>query len=371
MIKPFKLIAIAVIVMLLTSCWDAKQLDDLYLVYGIGIDTSQEKQQHFLVTIVAPTIDPEAPEPKVEIHSEGESLRNAQDNIQNKAARRITFANTKVLFIGEDVANKGIGIHIDSMLRDPEGRGTIKLLVVEGRAVNLMNVEPQTTALVSLYIFDLLKQSQETSTVPRVTLRSFNNDLKTDGIEPVIPFIKYGNKPSEFQINSVGLFNKDKMVGIVEGIDSMLLTLLRSEVQDGFITLPYPLGEVEESSILTLRVMRGKSKIETSLINNELTIIQEVRLNAHISEYTSSAPVFDDKTIKSMEQAANSQIKIICEELLKKLRNEFGVDSIGYGKYVKVNHPVFFDAEEWNEQFSRANIIIKPNVKIQMVGSRQ
>lgn len=369
--KPCKLLLLMALCIFMSSCWDAKKLDDLYLVYGIGIDISQDNPVRYLVTIAAPTVHPEAKEPKIEISSEGTSLRNAQDNIQNKASRRITYANTKVFFIGEEAAKRGIERHIDSLLRDPEGRGTIRLLVTEGRAVDLMQIDPPGTPLVSLYITDMLRQGHETSTIPFITLRRFNNALRTAGIEPVIPFFKYGNKRDEFLINNISLFNQDKMIGKLDGIESFTFMVLTGEVQDGFMTLSYPLGNMDEHPVLSLRVLSGKSQIRTEIKDSKIHIYHKISLIANISEYTSRESVFDEKTIESMEQTANLHLKSICNELLLKLQNQYKNDNIGYGRYVKANHPEFFDADNWNEQFSKATIHVNPNVRIQMVGTMQ
>ncbi|WP_026476222.1 Ger(x)C family spore germination protein [Alkaliphilus transvaalensis] len=369
--RASKLVILILICGLFTSCWDAKQLEDLYLVYGIGVDLSEENPGKYLVTVAAPTVLPEAEAPKVEISAEGASLRNAQDNIQNKAARRITFNNTHLLIVGEEVAKRGLEQHTDSLLRDPEGRGTMKLMITEGRAVDLMELNPPASALVSLYLADLLKQSQETSTIPLTTLRSFNNALKTDGIEPVMPYLKYGNRPDEFLVNTIALFNSDRMIGKIEGVDSFLLIVLRGEVNDGFMSLPYPLGDADESPILTLRVISGKNKIKTEIRDAQLHIFHEVSLIAHISEYTAPMTVLDEKIIKEMENAANLHLEGLCKQLINRLQIQYVSDNIGYGRYVKANHKDFFDAENWNKQFSNANIQVKGNVQIKMIGTKQ
>lgn len=369
--RVYKLLLLILFCLSLSSCWDAKKLDDLYLVYGIGIDISEEDPSRYLVSVVSPTVHPEAAEPKIEISSEGTSLRNAQDNIQNKAARRVTFSNTKIFIISEDSANRGVARHIDSLLRDPEGRGTIRLVVTEGRAVDLMKINPPTAPLVSLYINDLLRQGHETSTIPFTTLRSFNNALKTDGIEPVIPYVKYGNQPNEFLINNISLFKGDKMIGKLDGIESFTFMVLKGEVQDGFMSLPYPLGSSSEHPVLTLRVLRGKSKIRTAIQNSRLHIYHEVSLITSISEYTSMESVFDENIIEDMEKASNIHLETIANELILKLQEEYKSDNIGYGRHVQVNHPQVFDSENWNEQFSQAIVHVKANVKIGMVGTVQ
>ncbi|SDK09937.1 Ger(x)C family spore germination protein [Natronincola ferrireducens] len=369
--KTCKILSLILICLLLSSCWDVRQLDDLYLVYGIGVDISQENPSKYLITVAAPTIHSDAKSPKIEISGEGTSLRNAQDNIQNKASRRITYANTKVFFISEEVARQGVIRHIDSLLRDPEGKGTIRLLVVEDKVVDLMTIQPPTSPLVTLYVNDLLRESHYMSTIPLTTMRRFNNAFKTDGIEPVIPFIRYGSKPDEFLINSIALFKGNKMIGKLEEIEGFSFMVLTGEVQGGFMTLPYPSEDTNENPELALRILRGKSNIKTEIKDSQLHIHHQISLVTHLSEFTSPEPVYDKKVIEDMQKAANLHLEAICEELIVKLQNQYESDNIGYGRYVRVNHPEYFDADNWNKQFSQAIINIEADVGIQMVGTVQ
>lgn len=352
----------------LTACWDAKELDDLYLVYGIGIDISEDNPEEFFVTIVAPTIHPEGEKTKIEISSQGSSMRNAQDNIQSKAARRITFNNTKVFLVGEDAARNGLEKHIDTMLRDPEGRGSIRLAINEGRAVDLLNMKLPHIPYISLYLVESLEQSYETTTIPNTSLRDFNHELYTDGIEPIVPFIRYGNKPTELLINNIALFQQDKMIGILEKEESKTLMKLRGKIYEGFFSIAYSHEEKNIENILSLRIIRGRNKITTEIKDNKLHIYNNISLTTNISEYTGAHRVFDDNAIKEIEEIANNTLKSSCEQLLLRLQKELKNDNIGYGRYVRVNHPEYFDDKRWNEQFSNAKIHVNTNIKVKMVG---
>ena len=357
-----KLLKILVIVtsLILCSCWDARNIDDMYLVFGIGIDLSESNETQYLISTVSPITDPEAEDNKIEISSVSNSLRSAQDNIQAKANRYISLTNTVVFILGEDVAKQGIKRHIDTLIRDPESRGTMGIIVTEGRAVDLMNLDLKFVNSLSLYLQDLLEKSYYTTSIPLTTVREFNNDLYTDGIEPTIPYLKYGNSKEEHIINSTAIFEKDKMIGLVTHDESAALALLKAKARNGFLTSKVP---DRENDYVTLRTLGGNNKISTKIRDNKLIIDHYITINGSITEQTCNCPL-DKKAISRVEKALSYNVKSMSEQLINKLQNEYKVDSIGYGKYVRAHHPDFFKTDHWNSQFEEAqiNVIVKINV---------
>ncbi len=361
MVKKIKSLVLLVLsTFIITSCWDARNIDDLYLVFGIGIDKVENSEEHYLVTLVSPTIDPEAASKKIEISSVSSSLRNAQDNIQNKSSKRITFNNTKMFIVSEEVAKKGIRRHIDTLVRDPESRGTIRLVVTEGKANDLMRVEPEFAPLVSLFLFDLIFNSYFTTTVPFTTIRDFYNDLVTDGIEPVIPYLKEGNTEHERLANSTAIFDQDKMIGVLTHDDSVALSMLKDNIRDGFLTTTLP-GKKNEYA--TIRKLSGNNNIKTRIRGNKLEIDHTINITGSVTEL-STTDELNEKFIRTLEKSLAYQTKLMCEQVIQKLQYNYGTDSIGYGKYVRAYHPKHFDGQNWNEQFKQAkiNVIVKINI---------
>ena len=117
-----------------------------------------------------------------------------------------------------------------------------------------------------------------------------------------------------------------------------------------------------------MNVIDGKSKIKTEIKNNQLHIYQEVSINAHLGEYTAREKIFSTDRIKRLEDIINHELKLGLDETLKILQKDLECDNIGYGKYVKGNHPEYFDSEDWNSQFAEAMIHINPTIQIRTVG---
>ncbi|AOY78051.1 Ger(x)C family spore germination protein [Clostridium formicaceticum] len=360
--KIAKLLAIILLVFPLIGCWDSTNLENLLIVYGLGIDISQENPEQYFFTIGFPTIIPEAPENKHEVSTEAPSLGKAKSNFQQKVYRQISYDNIRVVIFSEKVAKEGIMVHVDAMLREPLYRGTTRFAVFIDKAVDLLAMEPPVSLFVSTFIFDAIEQNHQSTVVPISTLRSFSHEYYSDGIEPSMPFICYGADDNELNVGCVALFQGDKLIERLRGRNSRSFMLLKGEIQRGIYTFELMGGFV------SLNLKGGKSKIKTKIIDGELHIFQDIFINSVLAEHTPKHNMLENNKIEELETQLAREIKNDLKNVLEILQNELKNDNIGYGKYVKANHPEYFDAENWNHQFSKAIIHINPNVRIRTLG---
>ncbi|AOT71589.1 Ger(x)C family spore germination protein [Geosporobacter ferrireducens] len=366
--KIIKLLIMLLMSTSLTACWDSTGLENLLLVYGLGIDISKEDPEKYLFTIGFPTIIEEAPEKKMEFFTEAPSLGKGKSNLQNKVYRKISYDNIKVIVFGEEAARKGILPHIDSMFREPLFRGTTRFAVVEDRAVELLSMEPPVSLLVSSFLFDSIQQNYESTTVPIMTLRKFSHEYYTDGIEPAMPYICYGANRREINIGCVALFQKDKMIHTLHGDNSRGFMILRDEIHRGIYSFKYKTKEEDTDEYTSINLKGGKSKIKVKLEDSKLHIYQDITINCNLAEYTPKEIIFTKEKLKALEDYMAEEIKKDLISTIRILQKELKNDNIGYGQYVKAEYPEYFDCENWNEQFAAAIFHINTRVKIKNVG---
>jgi len=366
--KIIKLLIIMLLILPLSSCWDSINLEESLIVYALGVDISQENPNNYLFTIAFPTIIEEAPEKKSTFSTEAPSLGRGKSNLQQKVYRQLSYDNIKVVVFSEESAKQGILLHVDSMLRLPLFRGTTRFAVVKDRTVDLLKLEPPVSLLISTFIFESIKQNHDATTVPISTLRNFSNQYYTIGIEPSMPFICYGATKDELNIGCIALFKEDKMIHHLSGNNSKAFMLLKGEVNKGIYTSEYVLDESNNKDFISITFLGGKSTIKTELIDSQLHIFQDISIRADLGEYTPQNQIFTEDKIKELEGYFAKEINKDLNDTLKILQNELKNDNIGYGKYVKANHPDFFDKEDWNSQFTKAIIHVNSNVKIRNIG---
>ncbi|MFT9495371.1 Ger(x)C family spore germination protein [Anaerosolibacter sp.] len=366
--KILRLFICFVMVLPLQGCWDSIGLEELLIVYGLGVDISQDHPDKYLFTIGFPTIIEEAPEEKSIYFTEAPSLGAGKCNMQNKVYRQISYDNIRVIVFGEEAAKRGIINHVDSMFREPLFRGTARFAVVKDRAVDLLSIKPPVALLVSSFIYDSIEQNYEGTTVPITTLRNFSHEYYTDGIEPAMPYICYGAKPDELNIGCIALFKKDRMIYKLHGHQSKAFMLLRGEINRGIYAFDYSIPDNNNKESIAINLKGGNSKIKTELIDSKLHIYHDITVNSTLAEFIPFGVVLDKDTIKKLEEYLSQKIHKDVSSTLKILQTQLKNDNVGYGKFVKANHPEFFNAANWNAQFADAVIHINTTVKITTVG---
>jgi len=366
--KTIKILILILLILQLSGCWDSVDLEELLIVYALGIDISKENPDNYLFTIAFPTIIEEAPEKKAFFSAEAPSLGSGKSNLQQKVYRELSYDNIKVVVFNEEVAKEGILSHVDSMLRIPLFRGTTRFVVVDRNARNLLELAPPVSLLISDFIFDSIQQNYKATTVPITTLRNFSNQYYTIGIEPSMPLISYGDNESELNIDSTALFKGDQMIHKITGIHSRNFMLLKGEINQGVHTFEYISEESGSTELISISFINGKTTIKTELIDSELHIFQDILINCHLGEYIPRQYIFTEDKIKALEDIMNHEIQKGSKDLLDLLQKDLKNDNIGYGKYVKANHPEFFNKEDWNSQFANAVIHINPKIRIRTIG---
>lgn len=366
MVKVIKhIIVYLTILSLTTGCWDSVGLEDLLLVHSLGIDISKDNPEQYLFTMGFPTIIEEAPQDKMEFSTEAPSLAKAKSNLQKKVYRQTSYDNIKVVVFSEEAARRGILVHVDSMFRQPLFRGTTRFTVVMDRAVDLLELKSPVALLVSNFVVDSIQQNYESTLVPNTSLRDFSHEYYSHGIEPALPFICYGVDRTELNIGCVALFKNDKMIYRLKGDESRAFMILRGEIKGGIYAFDYG----KEGNFVSININGGKSKIKTEFSEDNLHIYHSITINSSLAEFTSK-----EKSLKKLEVLESHIAKEISKDLvhvLEILQKDIENDNIGYGLYVKANHPEYYDSENWNEQFSKAKIHIDIEVNIRTVGTIQ
>lgn len=372
--KPFKITTLLILTLLITSCWDQRDLEKMLIVYGVGIDKTLDEttDSEYLITIGFPTIIEDAPEKKMEYSTPAKTLADAYDRLQRKAYREISYDNTRLVVFGEEAARDGINQHIDAMFREPLFPGTARFAVVEGRAIDLMKISPPVSLFVSTFLFEIIKQSNiATTSTPYTTLRNFHNQLHTKGIEPIAPYITYSSLPDVIYVGCTALFKDDKLIEVFHGRDSLGLLMLRGEINSGYYTASFTddtKDDAKKDAYVTIRFLGGKSKVESKIVEDELNIYHKITIEGHLAEFTDSDTVFDTKKLEEFEKAIAASLKKDLSGTLKILQKILVNDNIGYGRYVRVQNPDFFDSETWNETFEHIPIHLEVEVKITAVG---
>lgn len=364
------LVFIWICVFFLTSCWDNRELEDLFVAYTAGIDISEEDPNLLSLSFSGPTVEEKAEVPNISVVGQGRSIQDAMINIQSKLYREVVLGHVQVLLIGEDTAREGISAFLDAFKRNPDVRGTFILGVTQGKAEDIIiGVNLRNQPFVGIYLKELLRGANREGIAHALTLMEFYRYMNIDGIDPCMPYLMIAPTKDHILVNHTAVFRGDRFVGILEQDESIAVMILKNLVKEGRMAMD--LSSSEEGGLhdsIAVDLYRTSRKITPMIDGERVKIKIEVKVTGQLLEHTLSERSLSYSSIKRQESLFGEKLKNDMKKALSKLQ-EYQADIVGFGEIVRVKYPEFFDKEKWREDFAGAEFDIDVDFWIKRIGT--
>mgnify|MGYP006275486321 FL=1 len=360
------LITLIVAIVFLSGCWDAKEIEKQFLVWGMGWDKSEDNSDNLTLTLSSPTTAQNAKDDYITVTSAGDSVEDAKSNAQAQLYRSIEMGHMRILIIGEDLAKEGIQKLLDSLGRNPRINRETTIAVVKGKAADVWEIEHPSNPLPSGYVVNLIKTNSHFSNAHNVTFRDFFEALSRAGEEPVTPYLTISKDEKTINAKAIAVFKGNKMVGTLDDEELRAFEMIINELDDGTYTIGQVMEGTEDSVTVSFRTLSTEIKSEvkgdTPYIN--LTIQAEV----DIIEQTSLVSAVSEEYIKGVEKNLTAQLQREVTKTIKKVQKEYKSDIFGFGRYFRAYHTDFWKSHKWSEEFPNLKVDSKIKVYVRRVG---
>jgi spore germination protein KC len=376
-------ILILVLVLPLTGCWSRRELNTLGIVGLVGVDTS-EKGIKTTFGIIKPQKtgksggDTNNEAPAKYVQAEGKTVMDTFRDTSLRFDRKLFLSQAKAFLFSEEIARNGLAEHLDALLRYPEMRLSMHLVIVkETSAADTMGVASGINVIPSSYIEDILKQYKVHSKSIDSKVLDFLKAATGNGINPVVTVIKkvkkakIGNKEGsdEYELSAEGsaVFLKDRLVGFLDGQETRGYNWVIGNVGGGTVTFPTSAG----NTITSVEISRADSNNEVEITGNEIKIKVRIKVIGMLDEQTTSANLPDTSSIIDLVERETSQaIKSEVEHTLAKVQKEYKSDIFGFGQLVHRRYPREWKniQERWDEVFPQAAIEVEVQAKVMKTG---
>ncbi len=266
---------------LLSGCWDQKELNDIALIEGVGIDKAKDGQVEVTVSMIAPQAQSAGGDGGggkgaggtqlvVVRYAKGVTVAKALEQVQTKIPRKIFFGHLQAIVISEKVAKEGITDYLDLFLRHPRPSTHTYVFISKGSAKELLSLQTELYSPV-----EIIRGIARTETLMDKTILDVLEMLK-DG-DTAIPMVEKlppekGKKPNQTipYLNKTAIFNKDKMVGSIDDSLTRGAMWIRNEIKEARITMK----PKNENKPITLAVLNAKTKLVPKISGDkwEITI---------------------------------------------------------------------------------------------------
>lgn len=362
-----------IVVMFLSGCWSAHELNTIGIVMGLGIDKANEKGQVKLTAqIFKPSNSKDVSTSNtanayLNLSNEGITIGDTLHGFNHMSSRKLFYSDNKVIIFSKSIAEEGIEKYIDFFLRNRETRLLVSILIADGSAGEILNSNPCLETIGAKNIGNLVQLQDQVSTNANVNLKKFADRLMSKTTAPIIPIIKISNdeKNNVPYINETAVFNKTKMIGRLNTFETRGLLWAINEVKGGTMVVSIP----NTSENFTLEITRSKSKIIPKIENKNVLMNISVEEEGDLYDQTSDDNYATPKTFEKLEKIKKEKIR---KEILSawKKAKELNADIFGFGDCIYQYYPNEWNnmASNWNEIFQKIEVKVNVKAKLRRTG---
>ncbi|MDR6549948.1 Ger(x)C family spore germination protein [Paenibacillus qinlingensis] len=363
----YKLTIMLLCLLMLTGCWSRRELNELLIVLGIGVDW---KDGEYLVSfqvvnpseISAQKKGGDRP-PSTLYQGKGKTLFEAARSLTAEAPRKVYMGHLQLYVIGEELARRGIKDFLDNSIRDNELRMDFNLVVARGTmAENVLKLFTPVEKLSSYSMQQSLQTSQK-SWAPTVamTMDETLNRLSGNGFELAITGIRiigdpamsdskknveYFLPPSRFRYNGIAAFKEDKLIGWLDELESKGYTDITNNLDSTSIEIPC--GEQKYTAI---EVTSSEAKLKASVRNGKPEMNVAIRTEANIvGRQCRDIDLTDPQVIQRLENESKQIIQSHVEAVVSRAKT-MKSDIIGFGSQLGKDQPAYWKKvkDTWND----------------------
>lgn len=300
------------------------------------------------------------------------SLESGINLVNSYLGKEINLSHCKAIVFSEEFASTGIREHLYTLMNNIQIRPTCNVIISKCSAKYFLNnSKPMLEELSSKYYEIVSTAERATGYTSDTTLQEFFNSL-TDTFSTSYAILGSLNNGNNSQVNNsenaksssdstymasetpidsqknietlgIAVFKGDKLVGELNGLESIAQLILTNNLSNAIISIPSPF---ENSNFIDLYIEKSKSNSDILLPNGTPFIKTKTNITARIVSMSDDYKYLDQENIELIEKRATEYVKSFLYNFLYKTSKELKSDVVGFGKHAISN---FLTWEEWNK----------------------
>ena len=369
-----KKIIIIIICLMLTGCFNYKELNNYAIVTGLSIDKSDNGYE--VSALITNAIKENENKTNISVVSgKGKSIYSAIKDINLKIPKELYLSHLNVIIISEEVAKDGMKPILDYLVREPESHQSYYLIISKDtKAKNALSILDPIANFPSENIYSNLENSRDLqSKIIYDKVNQYIGKVLEKGIHPILNSLiivgssEKGSNTEEqnnvelknyIMLDNLAIFKNDKLVDYADSDESVGINILLDNIDEIYIEIPCNKSNI----ILSSNSLNTKTKV------NKRSVNINVDINSKINELGCDIKLNNNNLKKIEKDAEEKIINQIKKALQLSINNK--TDIYGYGtRLYKKDYKYFNTIEDWDEYFTNLKFNINVDVKIKDKGS--
>lgn len=375
--KKKLLILIIISSLLLTGCWNIREVSDLGVAVALGIDLLEDDTLEVTAQVLVPRMLNSTGTQEnsvITFSGTGKTIFEILRKLTNISSRKIYLAHVQLIVIGEGLAKSGIFQTIDFLERDHEfRRQALVVLSKDITAKEILDIESRFESLPAMNIVGVIENNIHVGTSRKVNLLNLFNEINSQGRNLVLPVIstRSGESPKlikDLEAEGAGVLRENKLEGFLNSIENRGFLWVINELEGGILVVP---SLEDHEKLIAMEILSARSEMDVLIKNSQLTLSVTVKHAGSIGEQQVSTDLTTKEMVDYLEKRQEEVIKREIQMAFSKAQDEFKSDIFGFGEIVRKNYPDIWKdaADHWDDIFS--DLPVEINVTSKLEGSGQ
>ncbi len=379
-----------VMLLLLTSCWNSRELNDMAIVTGIGMDKVPNTGEYRVTfQIVNPSATATSAgvstgQPPITVYtSTDRTLFGALRKTSKKAARQLFFAHTQLLVIGESLAKSGINGIFDVFERSHELR--LNAVVIVSRETDASSILKILLPIESVPALAVVKKNKNTAKLwgenRAISVFELINSITGEG-EPVISGVRiFGNElkgtkksyleQSEVEavisLSGVAVFKDGKLKGWLDGPEARGALWIQNKIEQTSINI----DSEKKQDTIAIDISHSKTKVKVKLREGVPVFHIYINEEGSVNESQDFVDLSKRNELHKLEIELAEKTK---KEVTKSLQaaQSMGCDIFNFGNELKRVDPKAWESvkDQWPDVFAKGELELHVEAYIRSTGMR-
>ncbi|WP_096271701.1 Ger(x)C family spore germination protein [Paucisalibacillus globulus] len=378
-----KALSCFIALMLLSGCWDSVNIEERGFIVGMAIDVAEEGKsdgnyQLILTNQFAVPSGLGTPSQSgggggksfMNLSASGTSIYDIAQNLANQTNKMPFFEHLKLIIVSEEVLAipELFANVLDVFIRNRDTRRGIKVIVSKGKAMDILNVQPDTEKLPARYIDRILENSmRKTGEMKPVRIGDIHEYLLSKS-SFVLSEVTADDKKITFEGGAVYKGVSKSIIGNLDLEEMLGFELITGQEVQGPVVINY------KEHLTAYSIMKSKSKITIDADRpDNIDINVTIQMEGEIQETFGTVILEDPKVIQELEEEISEKVKAITNQVIDKAQKELEADIFGFADKLEKFHydtwkKVKKDWERGENYFSESNVKVTVKAEVRTDG---
>ncbi|MGI6486466.1 MAG: Ger(x)C family spore germination protein [Tepidanaerobacteraceae bacterium] len=364
---------IGLLAVMITGCWDMRDVDRSLFVGSIGVDANDVPGE-YNITFSFPVARMVAGgqeagggggkevKPVMVQSTIASSITEAATNMALRLNRDIFFDHMRIVVIGEEAARQGLDQIIDPFFRQAEFNRRARIAIAEGEAKKVLEIQPWVEVLKADYLETILINQTLSSKFFSIELGDFMHNIHAMKGNSLVS--KITPNTEEVWVGGAAAIKKLQLVGWLSEEETQGVNIFLGNLRGGDIRV-----NSEELGNVTFSVMRANRKLKLISTEPVPKFHLKVEVSGNIAS-TAEHTRLSSKEIEVIENLVSQKVKSVVMKGATKLKDDLKVDLLMLCDYMHKFHPKQWKKcrDRWEEVFPNILLTVDVDTTVRDIG---